>query len=390
MRQFGLLAFTLGCLMLGNQLPSARAQGPFRTATAPPSGMTFASYTAVPGAPQTPQTPQAPGRPTPEQMAQPPAAGFGEAAPAGTEGSGSYAPQMLGDSQSFFSAGSLSASHSTVGARLVTVLAASGFKITENEGVRPETRVFLGINYFTGLYHSEQLPGEPRVRFTRFLLGSEHGFLDDSFSIGIRVPYFQETDEAGGSLSGLGSVTLIGKAVLAENRDTGNCLVGGLALTLPTGQNYPAFQTTLITIPGGGTIEVTEQVDSINPTIIQPYLGFVYWPSENLYVHGFSALAFATDDDVPVVWFNDIAAGAFLYRGRELSVVPTAEFHLTTPFGHEGTEGFPVGVVHTLITTLATHLVWNDGPRVTFGVGFPLTGPQPFSTELIAQLNVPY
>jgi len=385
MRQFGLLAFALSCVMLGNQLPSARAQGPFRTASAPANGMTFASYAAPAGAPQTPQTPQAPGRPAPEQMAQPPAAGFGEAAPAGTEGSGSYAPQMLGDSQSFFSAATLSPVHNTVGARLVTVLAASGFKITENEGVRPETRVFLSVNYFTGLYHSEQLPGEPRVRFTRFLLGSEHGILDDSYSIGIRVPYFQQTDESGGSLNGLGNITLIGKAVLAEVRETGSCLVGGLALTLPTGQNYAAFQS----VDDGVTVE-TDQVDSINPTIIQPYLGYLYYPSENVYIHGFSALAFATDDDVPVVWFNDIAAGAYVYRGSELTVVPTAELHLTTPFGHEGTNGFPVGVVHTLITTLATHLVWNDGPRVTFGVGFPLTGPQPFSTELIAQLNVPY
>src|SRR5262249_4453869 len=127
--------------------------------------------------------------------------------------------------------------------------------------------------------------------------------------------------------------------------------------------------------------------DNINPTIIQPWIGGIYQTSNRFYVHGFSSLAFPTDGDVPTVWFNDIGAGYYAYRGGNCSVIPTVELHLTTGLGHQGSQGFPVGVVDTLVTILGLHVACSEGTLVTVGWGFPLTGPQPFANELICQIN---
>jgi hypothetical protein len=312
-------------------------------------------------------------------MAQQPQAGFGEAAPAGTEGSGSYAPQMLGDSLSYFSQVNFFTTPVIIppgsGSSRILALSGSSFRIADNEGPRPEDRVFMNVNYFTGVYHSLQTPGSDRLRLMRVSTGFEKTFLDGDASIGLRVPIFQLNDEGGGTSNAqLGNISIITKAVLAGDDETGSLISGGVALSLPTGPN------TAIALNGA-------TVDSINPTIIQPYLAFLYYASEDVYVHGFTALAFPMDDSVPTVWFNDIGAGFWAYRGNRAAIVPTAELHFTNAFSQQGSEGFPIGVIDTINTTLATHLITDNGGRFTLGAGFPLTGPKPFTWELTVQVN---
>ncbi len=344
---------------------------------------------AVPTKPL-PTTPQAPGRPAPADLAAPPAAApvFAEAAPAGTEATGgAFAPQMLGDSLSYFSRGqfgSASTFSGISGSQIfngpVAALAGSAFKMADNDSPLPVDRVFLDVNYFTDIFHGARPTGSPDLRLTRYLLGGEKTFLGGDASVEIRVPIFQFDDNAGGSTTAmLGDITLISKFVLLRDSASGWTVSGGLDLTIPTGPGLAATQF------NGGLAPVS--VTDINTTIWQPWAGFYYSPSDQLYVHGFSSLAIPTNDNVPVVWFNDVGVGYHIYRTGSCDIIPTVEAHLTFPFGHEGVDSFPVGVVTTFDTILGVHVAWTGGTILTLGYGFPWTGPQPFSSELICQIN---
>jgi hypothetical protein len=214
----------------------------------------------------------------------------------------------------------------------------------------------------------------------RLSAGFEKTCLDGDASIGLRVPIFQVNDQGGETTNAqFGNVSIITKAVLAGDDESGSLISGGIALSLPTGPNTIVTQLDLTT-----GLTTTQ---SINPTIIQPYLAFLYYSSEDVYIHGFTALAFPMDDSVPTVWFNDIGAGFWAYRGQSAAVIPTAELHFTNAFSQQGSEAFPIGVIDTINATLATHLVTDNGGRFTLGAGFPLTGPKPFTWELTCQIN---
>jgi hypothetical protein len=356
----------------------------------------------APRGPQAPSTPQAPAKPAPPAQppaAQPPVAPvFAEAAPAGTEApAGGYAPQMLGDSIVYFSLGTFGVplqqlfvtspgfpSNTTSTVAPVGALAGSAFKIADNESPMPQDRAFLNTNYFTGVYHSVRPDNAPRLRLTRQIFGAEKTFLDGDASIGVRVPFFQLHENTdGGEFSDFGNVTLIAKVALLRDCECGNVLCAGLALTLPTGPVYRVFAETEDTF---GVV----QVDSVNPTILQPFIGAVRYLNSDLYLHGFTSVAFSSDDDVPDVWFTDIGVGYFLYRGSCCTVVPTGELHATIPFEQDDVFDFPVAVPDTLVTILGTHFIGNKGLVLTLGWGFPITGPQPFSNELICQVNYAY
>jgi hypothetical protein len=373
--------------MAQSTLPSAQPNSPVSVVAQAPAGP------QAPAAPKAPTTPQAPAAPAP--LSAPPAAPvLGEAAPAGTEAcSGAYAPQMLGDSLAYLTRGQfgtvivgplIPGSTSLLIDVPVASLAGSAFKIADNDSPIPMDRCFLDLNYFTAVNHSIRPGGSPQLRVARELFGYEKTFLDGDASIEVRAPFFQLHDSAGGSFSDFGDITLIAKFALLRDTSSGSVLTAGLALTLPTGPNTTVTSFTPPTpVNPFGTASTTY----IDPTIIQPFLGYLVYPMQDLYIHGFSSLAFATGDQVPTVWFNDIGAGYFVYRGDKISVIPTAELHLTTPFGHIGSQGSPIGVIDTLVATLGVHALWHDGTILTFGWGFPLTGPQPFANELLLQLN---
>ena len=361
-----------------------------------PVSYTADAPVATPTGPAMPTTPQAPGRPAPADMAAPPAAApaFAEAAPAGTEAAGgAFAPQMLGDSVSYFSKvnfGGIISPPSPGFPQAPNVfipapaLAGSAFKIADNESPLPQDRAFLDVNYFTAVFHSVRPKTFPQLRFTRTLLGFEKTFLGGDASFGIRVPTFELNDNAGGSSGAvLGDVTLISKFALLRDSASGWTVTGGLAVTVPTG---PALSAVQFFTPAGGFATPTS-VTVVNPTIVQPYVGFYYNPSDRFYVHGFSSMAIASTDEVPTVWFNDLAAGWYAYRTSCCEIIPTVEMHLTDGLSHRGSQSYPVGVIDTLDTILGVHCVWHDGTVLTFGYGFPWTGPQPFASELICQLN---
>src|SRR5262249_6773992 len=127
---------------------------------------------------------------------------------------------------------------------------------------------------------------------------------------------------------------------------------------------------------------------TINPFIFQPFVGYLF-RDRDFFVQGFSEFAVSFTDTVPTVWFNDIGLDYFAYRGcgSITAIVPPVEAHLTTAFGHRGSQGFPVGVIDALVLTGGVHFAFAKHALITFGYEFPVTGPQPFESEYVMQFN---
>lgn len=312
---------------------------------------------------------------------------FSQAPPAGGEAAASANPGMIGDSLAYITGGSrivsssgsvISGSPVSSSSRVTVVrsLAGSSFKIADNESPIPQDRVFLNTDYFTRVLHEVRSAGgngpQPSLRLAREVFGFEKTFADGDASIEARVPFFQLHDDAGGSFSDFGDLTLVLKYAVVNERscDGDMVLSGGVALTLPTGPNDVVGTT------------------SINPFIAQPFVGYLMG-GDGAFVHGFSSVAIPFSDPVPSVWFNDIGVGYYAYKGDGCirQIVPTVEGHLTTPLGHQGSQGSPVGVIDTLVVTGGVNLVFANHALLTFGYEFPITGPQPFESEYVVQFN---
>jgi len=268
-------------------------------------------------------------------------------------------------------------------------LSGSAFKIADNDSPRPQDRVYLDVNYFTAVLNSLKAPGGATQTFVRETFGFESTFLDGNASIEMRVPFFQTHLDSGvvagaaTSASDFGDVTLIGKYVLWSDPGTGSLLSTGVALTLPTGPTYNVTLTNAVT---GAVV----RTDSVNPTIFQPFVGFMYFLSENLYVHGFSSLAIPFSESVSTDWFNDIGVGWYAWRDGNCSlnaIVPTAELHIETPFGNQGVFSYPIGELDTWVVTLGAHLLFHNHSELTFAYESPLSGPRPFQSEYVCQFN---
>jgi hypothetical protein len=186
------------------------------------------------------------------------------------------------------------------------------------------------------------------------------------------MPFFQTHQTDGASFSDIADITVLGKwAFINDSSQDGDTVMTvGLALTAPTGPNDVIGKQT------------------INPFIVQPYFG-ILWGTRDFYIHGFTEVAIPCSDPVPTVLFNDYGVGYYVYRGEGCisAIVPTIEGHLTTPFGHEGSDALPVGVIDTFVATVGVHMIFTNRAVLSFGYEFPLTGPQPFESEYVMQFN---
>lgn len=338
---------------------------------APSAGIVIAQ--AEKGAPQTPQTPVRPAPETPrpmDQLTQAPNNSFAESTPGGTEAAGSFSPQMLGDSLSYVVANTNFSSPGQ--ARVVRSLAGSGFKIADNESPLPTDRAYINTDFYTDILPSLRKTSTS-LRLTREVFGYEKTFLDGNASVEVRLPFFQFHSPDGTSTSDFGDITLVGKYAFVNQHscDSDLVLTAGAAITLPTGPN-----------------DALSAKVSINPTIFQPYVGYLVG-GERAYAHGFSSFAIPFSSSVPTVWFNDLGLGYYAYKGDGClkAFVPTLEGHLTTGLGQRGSQGAPIGVLDTLVVTAGVHMVFANHATLTLGYEFPVTGPLPFGSEYVAQFN---
>jgi hypothetical protein len=291
---------------------------------------------------------------------------------------------------------------------LVSVPTRGSFKIAENESAIPRDRVFTYWNYYsnvgfrqtglnapitttnrtmttafdnqlfttttTGTTVTTMIPGAPapRVSSNRETFGFEKTFLDGYASVELRAPLLQQGDGgAGFGADNFGDLTIIGKYAFFFDRNTGNVLSGGLAITVPSSRSIPTTD------------------GNLQDTLIQPFAGYL-WNFDQFYIQGFHSVAVPTDARDVTLLFNDLGVNYWLYRGspdRPLSsVVPTIEAHLTTPLNHRNFDG-PIVVRDTLILTGGVHLGMFRSSTLSLGVATPVTGTHLFNVETFLQFN---
>jgi hypothetical protein len=248
------------------------------------------------------------------------------------------------------------------------------FKITENETPRPTTRAYLTYNFYDNLFAGAGL-NAPRLMLHQQNFGYEHAFADQQYSVGLRLPYNQLVG-AGYSDTSLGDLTIITKAVIRENRATGDVLSGGLSITVPTG-SPPQTGIAGFAAPHG--------------TLLQPYLGYILTRGD-WFVQGFSSLVVPTESDDVLLYAQSLALGNVLYRrpGATLSgIYPVFETHLNTPLTNRGLSGSSSVVFPDNVTLLGgTFFEFYSRSTLGFAAGAPVTGPRPFSLQATAQLSV--
>jgi hypothetical protein len=245
-------------------------------------------------------------------------------------------------------------------------------KIEENESPRPMDRAYVTYDYFNNV--TRAFPGVPGSDLHRETYGFEWTFLNGDASIGLRMNSLQTTGDSTFASSDFGDLTVITKFALINNRETGDVLSVGLAVTAPTGPDA--------VLPDG---------TRLNPTLLQPYSGFIYnW--ERLYAQGFSSLIIPTDSRDALLTTSSLAFGYWLYRGTDpgalLSyVTPVIEGHSTIALSHRGLNQALIGFPDTFVLTNGVHLGLGQRSNLALGVAVPLTGPKIFGIEAIAQLN---
>jgi hypothetical protein len=261
------------------------------------------------------------------------------------------------------------------------------FKIADNESPQPQTRAFLTYNYYNNTFFNPGTAASAGANFGRSdlhmqTLGFEGAFLDGTASVGMRIPMYQQAQSVSGYSSSfsdlsdaiagynIGDLTFILKGALLADRQNGMFLSGGLAVTVPTGEDIGI---------------VTLHND--NPWLLQPYVGYLF-SAGGAYVHGFSSVVVPVGSKQVTILFNDIGVGYwFGDTTGGFAVVPTIEAHVTTPLNHRGADSVPVGVPDAVDITGGVHLFLGRS-SLTFGAAVPLTGPQLYDIEGIVQLNL--
>lgn len=278
----------------------------------------------------------------------------------------------------------------------VPVAGRAGFKIAENERVAPQDRAFFTYNYYDNIrgpsngaersqivtqtvnFQGQEfdaaifIPGVtlPQTNLHRETFGFEKTFLDGAFSLGVRIPFFQQTGAADFSDSDVGDMTFVVKYAPFIDRQSGNGISTGLAVTVPTG---PTVQT------------VHGEIES---TILQPFLGYQLG-GDRLLVFGFFSVAIPSEAEDVTLMFNDVGVGYRIFDGRGgmvNSIIPALEAHVTTPLNHRAVTDTIQGI-DIVVLTGGVHMGLGDRSLLTLGVATPVTGPRVFDVEAIVQFN---
>jgi hypothetical protein len=267
----------------------------------------------------------------------------------------------------------------------------SGFKVADNESALPQDRVFCTYNYYNdaggvggfnqpfmiqaGPGTTVSVPGvvvpARRVDVHRELFGFEKTFLDGNASFELRLPVFQVAGKSSVAGDDFGDLTVLMKYALLIDRNAGNALSVGLALTAPTG---PGIDTV------GGTI---------HSTLFQPYAGLLI-NTGSAFIQGFSSIVVPTDGHDVTVWFNDIGFGYNLYRHRGdgfiTGIAPALEVHITSPLDNQSAGALIVS--HNIVSlTAGAYVGLRERCVLSLGANVPISGTRPYEMEGLAQLN---
>jgi len=325
-------------------------------------------------------------------------------------------PNMLGD---FFNQGGQVRMTGVVNALADMPLAGGGrrAKIAENNKALPMDRCYFMYHHFHNALEADPntlLPGLARnFSVNRYTIGLEKRFLNDRWSIDVRMPFTEDYGwspgkfaVAGGDIGNL-SVTL--KRLLAVSH-TG-AVAAGLMIDTPTGSDATCRAV---------TTNVTLHNDAVH---LSPYVGFLRAPNNRLFYQGFLQVDVAANGNrvdyvdtgllVSGTFGNlneqtllhaDLSAGYWLYRNccrrRMTGLAGIVEFHYTTalqnadvvPGSLAGTN-FQFGNLRNRfdLVNLTAGLHAELARRTTVRVAgaFPIaTGPEkPFDAEVQVSVN---
>ncbi|WZO97965.1 hypothetical protein EP7_005017 [Isosphaeraceae bacterium EP7] len=261
-----------------------------------------------------------------------------------------------------------------------------GFKIADNQSPVPLDRVYYQYNYFDNVNASLNRRVNAQVsqlRVYRNILGVEKTFWDGDASIGLQLPIntlsvVSPIKAYNGYTSSFGDLAIVFKYVFLRDPNGPSLMSAGLAVTAPTGPSSFANSPAVRNLHYAG---------------LQPYLGY-FWTNESWFVQGFSSIDVPMNSADVTLMFNDFGLGYYLYQAKEESawittIAPTFEVHLSTPLNHRGFSLTDLaGTPDVLDFTYGLNTIIGERSRFAFGVVTPVTGPRPFSYELIAQVGI--
>jgi hypothetical protein len=288
-------------------------------------------------------------------------AAFTGGTPSGGAETGGFNPAMFGDQLH----GTSSSSNLRNGT--AALIGRGSFKIADNDSPLPTDRVFINYNYFDRINNGA---GEPTSNLNREVIGFEKTFLNGNASFEMRLPFLQLNNAPeGASSSSVGDITFVGKWAVINDRETGNVLSVGLAVTAATGDSL-----------GDGIP---------HSTLIQPFMGYLI-NGDRFFVHGFSALVFSTEGSDSTLWLNDLGIGYWVYRdpnaGCLTGFVPTLEGHLLTPLTHQGAANGGIPDIFTF--TGGLNAVFRGNSTLGCALAVPVTGPRPYDVEALVSFNL--
>lgn len=320
-------------------------------------------------------------KPPPDQVAKPPqSSAFNEALASagegGTQPAAGYMPGMFGDILGGFTTTQvfIPALDGFVTVQIPNGSQSAGYKISENESPRPIDRIFYNFNFYGGIVISPDAT-VPLLQLNRHVIGFEKTFLAGDASIGMRLPFLGLGGDPSLQTMFTGDLSFVFKYAFYYNLETGNLVSGGLVVACPTG-GRAAFRD-----PDGNRTLV------MPPTALatlQPWLGFIYNVTPNLYVHGFNSTSIPIDAGDVTFMSNDVGLGYWLYRGAGslLGVIPTVEMHINTPFDHRGVG--PVVMNDQVSLTAGSYFLFSHAV-VGGAIGIPFNGPN--KIEALASIN---
>jgi hypothetical protein len=270
-------------------------------------------------------------------------------------------------------------------------LGLGGFKIADNNSAMPQDRVYFDFNFFNDFLASTNNrlgTGAQNMNIYRESFGIEKTFLGGNGSVGLILPLNTLTLQSpvvslNGTHTGLGDLSVFARYALYRDSANNNWITGGLAVTAPTGStNFADFSA---------------PSPISNTAVLQPFVSYL-WNFGNLYVQGFSSVYTPTDhSSSPVLLFNDIGVGYYLYRApvanRWISAVaPTFEVHVTDPLNFRGpiTASNPFGAFDVVDLGAGVNVFLRARSRLGIGIVTPVTGPRPFTIEALAQFRVSF
>jgi hypothetical protein len=261
-----------------------------------------------------------------------------------------------------------------------------GFKIADDQSPRPIDRVYFFSNYFDDVnkaINTRLNAPVGSIMAYRNTFGFEKTFAEGRASIGAQLPLntlsvTSKTPGLGGTSTTVGDLSLILKYAFWQDNATGSLVSGGLAVTTPTGTDRFA-----------GARGVT----NFHYLGLQPYVGYI-WSKDRLFLQGFSSISVPTNSQDVTFLFNDVAVGYFVHRDDDekaflSAVVPVFEVHVNTPLNHRGIDfRDPAGTPDIVDFTYGLNAFFKQRTRLGAGIATPVTGPRPFSLEVLTQLTI--